>query len=161
MNISTAVSNYLKLIDKKTRVFYKEYKVTKFVIPPVTSSPVQERMLRLGIENRCLGPMTSDELYLVATATLHEDYMKSYSECIVPIRNIWDVKALFTKQLEHVTNKLYYMRHVEDSNSKLEIVSMELDEYDYILSHYTYAELSGTRYIPKLCGNRTLNSVCF
>ena len=143
MNICSSVANYVNSVNKKAQAFYKSVKCDKFINPPFTSSIVQERMMRIGIEAKYTHAYTNDELYLIALATLHEDYIKHYSgKTTVLITCILDVIALFKSQIHD--GVFYYMVY---NNDRAEIVKS--NDYEYILNHYTYAEI-GESTIPTL-----------
>ena len=150
MNVTVAVKNYIKSVDLKAREFYQTHKVPHFINPSFTSSEVQERIMRLGTECRFTGAQTKDELYLMALATLHDDYIKHHDGTyvsLVPLRNVWDVKSIFADQLKTTYGRLYFMHY--DADMKVSVVCIEYGDYDTILRDYTYAEVKEGR-IPTL-----------
>ena len=106
MNVNSKVKKYIKQVNQKLQEFYKKTNAPKFENPIFTSSVVQERIMRLGIEGKCLDAQTNDELYVVALATLQEDYIKNYQfhgdVCS-------EIEKLFIKQLDKFSGVFLYM----------------------------------------------------
>lgn len=142
MNISPAVNQYIKTIEQRAQEFYKKTKSTRFVPPAVTDSLVQERLMRIGVEVKYTGAQTMDEFYMIALATLHEDYINHHEgNQLVAIRNVFDFNYIFAEQLKHDTDRLYFMSRI---NGKCEVLALKLNEHEHVINKYTYAEIGST-----------------
>lgn len=142
MNIHPTVAEYVKYADHKLQQHYTETKRKKFINPTFSSSEVQERVMRCGVEVNNTTASTNDELYLVALATLQEDYIKkSKGETLVLLRNWLDVQSVFAYQLSQGGDKFYYFAEsMVDGATQTEVRSC--DNFETILKLYSYAEIN-------------------
>lgn len=112
MNISNNVKQYIKKLDKISDEAYKKHKIPKYKNPGWGESIVQERLMRLGIEQRYTGAYTEDELYLLAIATLREDYINHHTRKNKIAVILDDFDRLFEEQIKRNTsdiNIFYYL----------------------------------------------------
>lgn len=85
--VNKKITEFKRISDNNLKCFYKENPEKKrFVAPDFTDSIVQERMMRIGAESRALQAHDVDEYFVIAIATLQNDYLN---------RNAWQkVKCL-------------------------------------------------------------------
>jgi len=117
-SLNKQVQSFTKSIEDKAKGFYTKYpSIKQFKNPKFEDSEVQERIMRLGVETKTTHAYTNDELYVLACATLHEDYMKHGTKRWIQSKD-WiqtkDFKSLFEVQTELGGNYLYMSLNEKD-----------------------------------------------
>ena len=78
-NVNQAVKNFKRKSDERLDECYSQTK-EKFHPPAFEDSSVQERIMRIGIEARTLNASNEDEFYMIALATLQNDFVRTNSK---------------------------------------------------------------------------------
>lgn len=114
-----------------------------------TSYVVQERMMRIGIESRCVQSPSNEDLYRIVVQTIKQDQIQHNQPVDITLSN--NLHLLFANQLQPGTSQLFYF--MADNNGVSTIFSTVKLEELCKLGYTSGKKMPGSS-IPRLYKNK-------